>query len=85
MSLCLIGSLTACAATDPIIITEHTTDTVYVDRYVPVPAELTEPLPLWEFGSDISTLDLRTGYLVTRTRLDQCNSRLAEIAAIIQP
>ena len=81
MMLCLAGLLTGCATER--IVTVYETVTVTQDRYVIIPAPLTQPVEIVQPpDGDIDTIDLRVMYLEQKTRAKQCNGQLAEISTI---
>jgi hypothetical protein len=75
-------SATGCSTTKAIEYCEPVT--VYQDRYVPIPVQLTNPIEVAGLEPDFDLIDLGTAYKVNRTRALQCNGRLAEISRIGQ-
>lgn len=76
-----------CAAPQTRIVTEYKTVEVFKDRYVPVDESLTKPVELIDLPDDYLKMSdgdaaLATGvaYSLQRTRAEQCNGQLAEIA-----
>lgn len=81
MSLCLFGLLVACE-TNPKVVTETKTVTVFQDRYVPVPKELTEPVTIVQPPDKLDTIGLRTMFLDQRTAARMCNGQLKLISEL---
>lgn len=79
MSLCLTGLLTGCA-TNPEVVYKDRVQTVYQDRYVPVPADLTEPVQIVQPPEKIDTITLITMFQDQRAAARMCNGQLGLIA-----
>jgi hypothetical protein len=72
--------VTGCSAIEPVEYCEPVT--LYQDKIVDVPKELTDPVELADLDSDFDLIDLGVAYKFNRTRALQCNSRLEEISRI---
>ena len=56
--------------------------TLYQDRYIPVPEQLTEQVEVVDLPSNFDLIDLGVAYKAQRVRAMQCNGRLEDIARI---
>lgn len=86
MILSLIG-LTAGCATEPRIVTEYQTVEIVRDRYIEVPASLTQRVEIVELPDNggfrnADTLQLGAAYKACTVRTEQCNGQLDEIAEL---
>lgn len=55
---------------------------MYQDRYVPIPADLTEPVEIVQPYETITTLDLRQMFVSQRTQARMCNAQLQAISEL---
>jgi len=79
-----VSFVTGCAATpEPIYV--HTVEEIYVDRYVPVPERMTQPVEIVELSRNFDVYELGAAYRAQKVRASQCNGQLAEIAGITPP
>jgi len=76
----LLSLLAGCRATEPIYVYE--TKEVIRDRYVAVPAELTQPVEIVELPDGFDVYALGAAYKAQKVRALQCNGKLAEISLI---
>ena len=58
--------------------------TLYEDRYIAIPDDLTAPVEVLDLPADFDLIDLGVAYKANRTRALQCNGRLAEISNITE-
>ena len=83
MILFLIGLTSGCASKK--VLTEYEVREVWRDRFVNVPAQLTNPVEIVELEDNgglcnADTLQLGAAYRAQKVRAQQCNGQLAEIA-----
>lgn len=69
-----------CATTEPVYVYE--TVEVVKDRYVAIPAVMTQPVEIVSLTDDFDLIDLGVAYKLQRTRAMQCNMMLSEIASL---
>ena len=80
MSLLILSLCAGCTATP--IVCDSEVVTVAVDRYVPIPEELTNPIPQIEERTQANTYEIGGDLAACTVRIDQCNDQLREIATL---
>lgn len=80
--LCLMLFLPGCGTNPPRVITEYQTVTVYLDKYVQLPAYLVAPVEQVERPTESDTVALGASLKACRVRIEQANGQLIEIKAL---
>ena len=76
---------TGCATTTPEPIYVYQTKELVVDRYVPVPERMTQPVEIVTLPAAFDVYTLGAAYKAQQVRASQCNGQLAEIARLTVP
>jgi len=78
--LSMIVSASGCATTEPVTYCEPVT--LYADRFVAIPTQMTQPVEIIVLSRDFDLPELGAAYKAQRVRAQQCNGRLKAIAEL---